>query len=285
MARSLYKRAEKPKTIIIVILNSKFFTSVEFTLLCIALPTFIWVTNSGHMMFGFLWVAFAYTGFIWWRLNHNCHHELVSGSLPDQKDPVVKPQDDSVWDRIKTEWNWGAMTTENLKLVFIRWIIATILICVFTWFYEPERLFHIPLNMPHIIPFLVLAYPILSALPQEFIFCSFFMKRYGPYIEKLSFPRRRESLSIDEKAPACAGDIHMQDWMKILVSAIVFGYAHMLFLNWIAPVFSFFGGLMFAYTYLKTRSLALVTFEHALYGNSIFLAGIGYYFYSGGIGQ
>lgn len=205
-------------------------TFIEFIFLCLLLPTYIWTTNSGNMMFGFLWLAFVYTVYIWWKTS------------------------DKNW---RDEWNWKAMTWLNIKPVLIRWIIATIIICIFTWIYEPNRLFFIPLERPEIIPFLVLAYPILSALPQEFIFCSFFMKRYGPYMRS--------------------------DRSKIIVSAIVFGYAHMLFINWIAPVFSFFGGLIFAHTYLKTRSLALVTFEHGLYGNSIFLAGIGYYFYSGAL--
>ena len=210
--------------------KSHAYIALEFLALCIALPTYIWVTNSGEQMFTFLWVAFGYTALILWLLRERT---------------------------VRDEWHWGAVNWLNLKPVLFRWVVATILICLFTWFYEPSRLFFIPREAPHIIPFLLLAYPILSALPQEFIFCSFFMKRYGQFIQS--------------------------DWMKIILSAIVFGYAHMLFINWVAPVFSFMGGIIFAYTYIKTRSLALVTLEHSLYGNSIFLAGIGYYFYSGGI--
>ena len=218
-------------------LSSKPFILIEFIILCLAFPTYIWASSSGNIMFLFLWIAFAYTLFIWWLIKDE--PKIISA--------------------LKTEWNWGAMNWQNLRPVLTRWIVATLLICGFTWLYEPDRLFYIPLNAPHIIPFLLLAYPILSALPQEFIFCSFFMKRYGRFIKS--------------------------DWVKIILSALVFGYAHMLFLNWIAPIFSIFGGIIFAYTYIKTKSLALVTFEHSLYGNSIFLAGIGYYFYSGGIGQ
>lgn len=71
----------------------------------------------------------------------------------------------------------------------------------------------------------------------------------------------------------------------VIMSAIVFAYAHMLFINPIAPTFSFVAGLLFAVTYLKTKSLALVTVEHALYGNAIFVIGLGYYFYSGAVGS
>tara|TARA_B100000927_G_C16451280_1_gene463935 strand:- start:303 stop:632 length:330 start_codon:yes stop_codon:yes gene_type:complete len=99
-------------------------------------------------------------------------------------------------------------------------------------------------------------YPILSALPQEFIFTTFFFSRYEDIIpEKL----------------------------QILTSAIIFTYAHVLFINFIAPFLSLFGGLIFANTYKKTNSLALVAFEHSLYGNSLFFMGLGYYFWGGSV--
>lgn len=213
-------------------------------MLCLVLPTYVWMSGSGGMMFGFLWGAFAYCFYIWVKNNDGPGY----------------------WQKFKQEWNWDAVTWAHMKPILFRWIIATILICGFTFWYEPERLFSIPRESPQVIPFLILAYPILSALPQEFIFCSFFMNRYGWIFEK--------SPTIKAITPVT---------YKIVSSAIVFGYAHMLFLNWVAPVFSFFGGLIFAYTYIKTRSLALVTIEHGLYGNSIFMAGIGYYFYSGAL--
>lgn len=183
-------------------------------------------------MFFFLWIAFAYTAIMLYALRH------IS---------------------LRDEIGWSAITWGTMRPILIRWVTATLVIIGFTWWYEPDRLLHIPLHNPEIIPFLLIAYPLLSALPQEFIFCSFFMKRYGQFLKS--------------------------DVAKIILSALVFGYAHMLFINWVAPVFSFFGGLIFAHTYIKTRSLSLVTIEHSLYGNSIFLAGIGMYFYSGGIAQ
>ena len=71
--------------------------------------------------------------------------------------------------------------------------------------------------------------------------------------------------------------------LQILTSAIIFTYAHVLFINFIAPFLSLFGGLIFANTYKKTNSLALVTFEHSLYGNSLFFMGLGYYFWGGSV--
>jgi uncharacterized protein len=101
-------------------------------------------------------------------------------------------------------------------------------------------------------------YPILSALPQEIIFCSFFFKRYEPFFKS--------------------------DRAMIIASALIFAYAHVLFINWIAPFLSLIAGFIFAGTFARTRSLALVTIEHGLYGNFIFFVGLGWYFYGGAVG-
>ena len=65
------------------------------------------------------------------------------------------------------------------------------------------------------------------------------------------------------------------------MSSITFCFAHVFFLNWIAPLLGFFGGLMFAKTYLKTRSLFIVSIEYALYGNTLFFLGLGWFFWGG----
>jgi membrane protease YdiL (CAAX protease family) len=67
----------------------------------------------------------------------------------------------------------------------------------------------------------------------------------------------------------------------VLASALLFGTAHIFLGNFVAPVMSFFGGILFASTYARTRSLALVAIEHALYGDMIFTVGLGQYFYHG----
>jgi len=42
----------------------------------------------------------------------------------------------------------------------------------------------------------------------------------------------------------------------LVVNAVVFAYAHLLYINPVAPTLSLLGGLIFASTYLKTQSLA-----------------------------
>lgn len=206
------------------------FLALEFTLLCIALPTIIIVFRLAPYMFFFLWSAWA----VCWSIYRHYHFE-----------------------KLIELWKWESVTRENMRIVLIRWAVCSILMLLFTWFYDPEKLFYIVKEKPLILPFLMVFYPIFSALPQEFIFCTFFFERYKRFFKT--------------------------DKIRIVASAIVFAYAHVLFINPVAPPISFIGGLIFASTFAKTRSLALVTIEHALYGIVLFTVGLGWYFWAGAL--
>ena len=69
------------------------------------------------------------------------------------------------------------------------------------------------------------------------------------------------------------------------MSAIIFCFSHIFALNFIAPLLSIFGGYFFASTYKKTKSLMIVSLEHALYGNTLFYLGLGWFFWGGSVGQ
>lgn len=68
----------------------------------------------------------------------------------------------------------------------------------------------------------------------------------------------------------------------MLINAALFGYVHIVFGNLLAVVFTVIGGLLFAYTYLKSRSVFLVSVEHAVYGNALYTFGLGRFFYHNG---
>ena len=205
---------------------------LEFFLLCVCLPTVIIVYKLAPFMFVFLWSAAIYCWAVL-RFQHGDH--------------------------LKQLWKWDAVTWENMKPLLIRWVFASIGMLAFIYFYDPERVFFLVKERPQIIPFLLLMYPLLSALPQEFIFCSFFFERYKFFFKTQT--------------------------VMIIASAVVFAYAHVLFINIVAPSLSLIAGVIFAMTYAKTKSLALVTIEHGLYGNVLFLVGLGWYFYGGAVAQ
>lgn len=213
------------------VLTHRNFIFVEFILLCIAMPAAIIMFRYAPYMFPLLWGAALYCLIIF----------LLVGRT-----------------ELRAVWRFQEINPRNLKPVLLRFAAAAVGMAVFTWGYDPDRLFSLFYTRPDIIPRILVLYPLLSALPQEFIFCTFFFWRYGVF-----FHGARS---------------------MIFASALVFAFAHILFINPVAPPLSFIAGLIFAQTYQKTKSLALVTLEHGLYGNALFLIGLGWYFYHGAMG-
>jgi hypothetical protein len=123
----------------------------------------------------------------------------------------------------------------------------------------PDALFQFARERTRTWAMVMLLYPILSVVPQEVIFRTYLFARFRTLL----------------RPPV----------VMLLVSGIGFGFAHIVFDNWVAPTLCAIGGLYFAHTYQKTRSLALVSLEHALYGNMMFTVGLGRYFYHGAVGS
>jgi len=104
-----------------------------------------------------------------------------------------------------------------------------------------------------------LLYPLFSALPQELIFRVLFVERYAGL-----FPNKA--------------------W-TVAVNAACFGLAHLFYGNWIAPLLSALGGLVFAWAYVYRRSFPYAVLLHAVAGQIIFTSGLGIFFYHGAIGR
>ena len=145
----------------------------------------------------------------------------------------------------------------TVVVVVCRWVVATIILLILVYQVFPDKLFIIQENNPGLIWKILIFYPVFSALPQEFIFCKFFFHRYRCFF----------------------GD----GVLMVAMSAFAFCVAHILFLNWVAPILGLMAGILFANTYMKTRSLAMVALEHSLYGNALFVLGLGWYFWGGSV--
>lgn len=154
-------------------------------------------------------------------------------------------------------WLRSGITWRNLRPILRRFAFAALLLAGATWALAPEMLFSFVRERPAFWLLIMCLYPLLSVIPQEIIFRAFFFSRY-----RRLFP-----------SPV----------LMIAASGIAFGLAHILFHNWVAPLLCLIGGMMFAQTYQRTRSLLLVAIEHALYGDFIFTLGLGRYFYHGSI--
>lgn len=145
-------------------------------------------------------------------------------------------------------------TREELYSVLKRYLIISIAIALFILAYEPESFLALVKARPLFWLLVMLLYPFVSAFVQEVLFRNYFFYRYESLFKGHLF-------------------------LFVFVNALLFSYVHIIFENWIALVFTFFGGLLFAQTYLKTRSTLLTSIEHSLYGNTLYTLGLGHYFF------
>lgn len=145
----------------------------------------------------------------------------------------------------------------HLIRILITFIPPALAMTVYAAYFMGDRFLVFPKESPAFLGLVLVFYPILAAYPQEIIFRGFFFHRY-----RTLFPKR---------------------FAMILVSSLCFGWAHLMYANWVAPLLAGLGGILFAYRYLSTKSLLMVGIEHALWGNFLFTVGIGWYFYSGAI--
>jgi uncharacterized protein len=166
---------------------------------------------------------------------------------------IILLQDDKFHRRIL----WQLPDINYLLMVGLRFLYAAIGLIILTYIFYPEWLFSFPLNRPYLWLLVMIFYPILSVYPQELLTRTFFFHRYA----------------------ACFSNVHLMIW----TNAWLFAFMHLVFAHWLVLGLSFIGGLLFAYTYHYSRSLMLVSIEHALYGNLLFTLGIGRLFYHGNL--
>ena len=145
--------------------------------------------------------------------------------------------------KIHSPKDWKPILIKTVLIIFISTLLMYLL-------YE-EKLFLMVRKKPVLWITICLFYSIFSVLPQELLYRSFFFKRYASLF----------------KNPA----------VLIAINAIAFSLAHSIFQNIYISVLTLIGGLVFAITYHKSKSLLLTSIEHAIYGSWIFTLGIGEY--------
>jgi membrane protease YdiL (CAAX protease family) len=162
---------------------------------------------------------------------------------------------DPAFDRAKL-WNFAPFQSHLVSILAV-FAVAAFLIWLGVHRFAPDLQWSFVRQNPGFWVVVMLLYPVLSVYPQGLLYRTFFFERYAPL-----FP----------------GTFSM-----ILVSAVAFAFMHIVFRNWIAVALTFAGGLLFAFRYQQTGSLATSSFEHALYGCWLFTVGLGQYFYHGAI--
>jgi len=160
---------------------------------------------------------------------------------------------DSAFDR-KLLWNGHALPEVALQVLLIFGATA-VLVAAAVYLFAPQMLFNFVKRAPAFWALVMVLYPVLSVYPQGVIYRAFFFERY-----RILFPN---------------------SVLLMVASAVAFSFAHIIFRNTIAVLFTLIGGLLFSWRYAETGSLFTSSFEHALYGCWMFTIGLGQYFYKG----
>ncbi len=137
----------------------------------------------------------------------------------------------------------------NWKIIAMRTSVPIGLTVAFMYFYHPDDIFIVARKNVGMLIGISLFYSIFSVYPQEFLYRSFFYARYETLFTHKS--------------------------MMILTNAILFSFAHIVFLNTLVLVLTFVGGIVFSLTYIRTKSVMFTSIEHAIYGCWLFAVGMG----------
>lgn len=143
--------------------------------------------------------------------------------------------------------------SDDVRRVMRRLLIGSFLLSISFAVLFPQELFHFPRARPRVWAIVILLYPLVSVVPQEFLYRTYFYARYASLFS----------------------EARTLKW----ANAALFALLHLVFLNWIAVALTFVGGLFFADTYERSRSLLLVSVEHTLYGWIVITLGLGSYLY------
>jgi len=163
-----------------------------------------------------------------------------------------------LWDRtfsLKRELGQGFPLGE-LKWIVAIFVAGGLAAAAWVWLSRPADFLSLPVSRTRLWIIIMIFYPLLSALPQELVYRTFFFHRYGPL-----FGNRRG--------------------LAIALNGALFGFAHVMFGSAISIVLSGALGLLLAHRYTQTRSIWAVWVEHTLYGQLVFTVGLGRYFFTG----
>jgi len=146
---------------------------------------------------------------------------------------------------------------KNLTQMLLPIPVLALLMGLLLYYIAPQAVFSTVLERPKLWIVLMLLYPIFSVIPQTIIYRSFFFHRYSM--------------------------LFGSGWILVVVAALCFALAHLLFRHWVPIMLTLIGGFFFAYRYYVSKSMPLSAIEHAIYGDIAFTLGYGYYLFHGSL--
>lgn len=152
-------------------------------------------------------------------------------------------------ERIKFGIVKGLQWKQFWKTTLIKLVIIAVVTTLYMWLVDATNLYVVILNKPLLWVVILFVYSFFSVYPQELIYRTFFFQRYQ--------------------------SLFKNDTLFLIINAALFSLAHIFFKNTLVLFLTFIGGLLFAFTFKKTKSTLLVSIEHAVYGCWLFTVGMG----------
>ncbi len=153
----------------------------------------------------------------------------------------------------KLFFNWES-GKKHIRPMLLGFLAAAVIILATGYLVEPTNMFFLVKEKPLLLLIISIFYPLFSVIPQALAYRALFFHRYAVFIKN--------------------------KWVQILISAILFSFGHILYKNWLVLVLTFVAGVVYAYRYYQSKSLALSILEHSLYGIWLFASGLGMFFVS-----
>ncbi len=135
------------------------------------------------------------------------------------------------------------------KAIVFRFMLLIIFSTILMYFSDKEKLFFVVKTNAAMWLMVSIFYSVVSVYPQELLYRSFFFSRYSPLLKN--------------------------PFLLVAVNSLAFSFAHIVFKNLFVLLITLIGGVIFAITFFRTRSLLLTSIEHALYGSWLFTVGMG----------
>ena len=134
----------------------------------------------------------------------------------------------------------------------IRFLIITVIAFFFVEILYNDLLFNFAQKRPDRYLIFLVVYPLLSVIPQEIIYRGYFFYRYKSLFSNIK--------------------------VMGIVNALLFGFLHYIYDNWIAVIGATLVGIIFVVHYIRTKSLLNIAIIHYAYGVMIFTIGLGKFF-------
>ena len=147
--------------------------------------------------------------------------------------------------KISTRIDWKPFW----KATLVKFLLIILITTLYVYFTDSSQLFIVLRTKPLLWVIILFVYSLLSVYPQELLYRTFFFQRYQ--------------------------SLFKNDNLFLFINAIIFSLGHLFFKNALVIVLTFLGGLLFAFTFNKTKSTFLVSVEHAIYGCWLFTIGMG----------